>query len=515
MCSALRTLLQYHQSTQALRAQSFAHHSSTVADPNYLCAKKSLLTRLFTCPNRSPLDPSPTSSSSPSHPSPSSSSSSSSPNPSLPFHAHAGNAVRAAIRRSYYDHCPPPPPSIFHCPQRLFRFRLSPGHKRGLGGLVLKRGEDSLARRGREQQAEEEDEEDEPYPLHSNQPLCHLAPYLPTIILQLTHSGRCGEDDAAGEKSSITITTESPLYAHLLSLHSASLASATPHLPPLSLPSFSPPSLSPLLPLTPRIGDVHDEKDNDHIPLPPYLASAGAADAVQSLYEQGSSYVGHCDAWGQQGTGVMVYACGDRYEGGWRDGVYEGYGVMAYEGVGVYRGSWRGGLREGTGEWEGVEGERYEGEWRGGMREGQGREWMGERSVYSGGWVGNERSGSGVAWFDGLEYDGQWKGGVMHGQGRVRYSTGVEWEGRWVDGRPAEWQVSDKMGEGLKGERRHVRLTMGGGAGSAVELLQLLSQVVELQSQLQVKMSKVEALLVTPQFTAVDMHMPQTTTAAA
>ena len=518
MSSALRTLLSYHQTSHALRAhQSLVHHSSTVADPNYIVAKKPLLSRFFTCPTRNSLDSS------------SSSTSTSSSIPSLPFHAHAGNAVRATIRRAYDEQSSshtPPPPSPSHVVPSLFFFRR---RKKGLAGLIIKRGEDALFRRSREQQAEEEDDdEQQPFSLPHCAVDCPLQLFLPTLVLQLQHSGRTL--GTGGDASSISFTSESPFYAHLLALHSARLPFSSSSssssssclssvLPSFSLPSFPTfpffPSLCPFTSAssasspTParHLGDAFDEKNNDHIPLPSHLPSPSSF--PPSLTQAGSTYTGLCDERGQQGVGVMVYACGDRYEGGWKDGVYEGYGVMEYEGVGVYRGVWRGGVREGKGEWEGVEGERYEGEWVAGVREGQGREWVGEAAVYSGGWVGNERSGRGVAWFEGgVEYEGEWRGGVMHGQGRVRSGTGVEWEGSWVKGLPEQWQVSEKMGEGLKVEGEEVRLTTGASEGG-VELLQLLSQVMELQAQLQAKMSKVEQLLVTPKLTAgMDMHQP-------
>ena len=120
-----------------------------------------------------------------------------------------------------------------------------------------------------------------------------------------------------------------------------------------------------------------------------------------------------------------------------------------------------------------------------------------------------------MAWFEGVEYEGEWEGGVMHGRGRISYALGEEWEGDWVggrmqlealrrtasaveevDGEAVERMVSHKMGGGLKGEEQLV----GG------ELLTLLSQVVDLQSQLQHKLSRVEALLVTPKVMHVEVQ---------
>ena len=329
MSSAFRTLFHYHQSSSfhyqhALRyGQSHAHHTSTVADPNYIAAKKPLLSRLFTCPC-----PSKSSAKDSSQPSSSSSS------PSLPFQAHAGNAVRSAARRSFHEDGDgeeevrgrsPAVRSVFSG-----RRRGRVGAKGGaLGMLTVINQHKKMACRSRAQQQQAEEDDDDTFSAHVQGFSCSLSPFLPSIVLQLQDVGRSHAPHglpyapfSTASSSSITITHESPLYVHLLSMHAAKRATAAP--PRLASSLLSPSSSC--------ARDLPDEKNNDHIPMP---LSASSPVAV---HEAGASYLGHVGAHGQHGTGVMVYPNGDRYEGGWKDGLHHGYGVMTYQAGGRYAG---------------------------------------------------------------------------------------------------------------------------------------------------------------------------------
>ena len=541
----------YHQLFHRCHHAS-SHSSVSVADPNCLAGKKSLLHRLFTCQAKERATEAQQQSASSS--------------PLLPFYLHAGNAVRVGATRSFHARgsaeeqeygsgaqgaeqrqrssqgCSAG--SVQHRP--LLSLALphrSPGRM-----MLLLRNDDQRSQPRcqsghQEQSAEEDEEEDDDFHQHEHDFAFHPKhgrsfPYLP--MHDLASCDHLDSDDCSrlGTGSRLIITAASPLYQHLLAfcsgITSLSPAAFRPSVS-LSRSLSSPLLLSSDCTRSAFGGDLGEEKNNDHIPLPsaftftssaiPSPLPVPSADEVLTVCELGASYTGRLSADGQEGEGVMLYASGDVYSGAWQAGQHHGYGVMEYraraaEGgeVGRYSGSFVRGERDGQGVYESQDGCRYEGQWKAGQREGQGREWRSGRLLYDGEWKDNERHGFGVAFFAaGGQYQGQWQCGLQHGYGYITFSNGETWQGQWEDGE----RMTGETETGTEGE---VRLQAADGQATAsgraselssllgfskadsvvvssaspAELHELLSQVVTLQSQLQSTLSRVEQLLWTP-----------------
>ncbi|RYF11841.1 MAG: hypothetical protein EOO40_02520, partial [Deltaproteobacteria bacterium] len=174
-------------------------------------------------------------------------------------------------------------------------------------------------------------------------------------------------------------------------------------------------------------------------------------------FENGDTYDGElvrnrADKLVPNGRGVMQYACGDRYEGGWHDGLRHGDGVLTVKRTGrrlsgrfaagalpkqgelrlpgarLYRGALHDGLPHGVGcfEWQ-QQGDMYRGCFENGRRNGQGTlSWADTKESYSGSWTDDEPFGTGDCHYryaKGERYEGGWDNG-RHGDGAMRYPDG-------------------------------------------------------------------------------------------
>ena len=96
----------------------------------------------------------------------------------------------------------------------------------------------------------------------------------------------------------------------------------------------------------------------------------GIADGRGTLFisdgSEHSSYegTGTLSRGKKNGHWTEVWTDGDRYEGGFRDGIEHGRGTLTWADGGRYEGGWRDGKPHGHGTLTEVNGKRYEGEWR-------------------------------------------------------------------------------------------------------------------------------------------------------
>ena len=494
------------------------HHThSAVADPNsVIAAKKCLLSRLFSgCPVKQAKDTAvvqqqqqqqqqqPQSLSSPS--------ASIHDASIVPFHMHAGNTVRASLRPHgvhQWQQCNTP--SVLLRP--MIRFRL---FRCNCPAVFESFRRHAVGCREGQQHAEEE-EAGEAYQAGGFAFRLRMHQLWPSIVIQEFKAGQQPD-----ESNQLVLTSSSPVY-HQIVQSLASLSSTTF----ASLPSLLSPS-SLLTAVCSSAADLpDDEKNNDHIPLPPL------SHTLQTIDECGDCYTGQlCPITSQQhGRGVMQYANGESYAGEWQNGLQHGQGVMCYNG-GRYTGQYVQGERCGMGVWEGEIGDKYEGEWKAGLRSGKGKEWLNDELIYDGEWADNARHGYGVAQSaaGGWRYEGEWVNGVMDGYGSIEYSNGEVWEGQWhagsmhgegmrisstgssqletcQHGSPILSQPQPSSGrqlsEGMGALDALTDTTTGEGAegvpSTRLELLSLLSQVASLQNVLVHKLSRVEELLVQP-----------------
>lgn len=152
------------------------------------------------------------------------------------------------------------------------------------------------------------------------------------------------------------------------------------------------------------------------------------------------------------GTGNLRYSNGDRYEGGFKDGLKHGRGTYNYANGDVYEGEYANDMRHGTGTYSYYNGDIYMGQFVEGKREGQGELLLANGSVEKGLFRNNKfmgetipkkektknlnckqgdcQNGFGVMVFPNNEkYEGDWKNGLMEGQGTFSYADGMIYQG--------------------------------------------------------------------------------------
>lgn len=129
------------------------------------------------------------------------------------------------------------------------------------------------------------------------------------------------------------------------------------------------------------------------------------------------------------GTGRIIWADGNRFEGTLVKGVKEGKGKFTWHNGQRYTGDWSKDAPNGKGTIEYANGFRYQGEVKDGAPHGQGTLWFRDGDVYKGSWVQ----------------------GRSHGQGRYTWANGSYWEGEFKDDKRTEngrMVFADKAAEG-------------------------------------------------------------------
>jgi serine/threonine protein kinase len=116
------------------------------------------------------------------------------------------------------------------------------------------------------------------------------------------------------------------------------------------------------------------------------------------------------------GTGKIVWANGDRFEGTMVNGKKEGKGKFIWHNGQRYNGDWAHDVPNGKGSIVFADGSRYEGDVKDGMPHGQGTTRFKDGDVYRGAWVRGRSSG----------------------QGRYTWANGSYWEGEFRDDKPTE-----------------------------------------------------------------------------
>ena len=138
------------------------------------------------------------------------------------------------------------------------------------------------------------------------------------------------------------------------------------------------------------------------------------------------------------GTGKVVWANGDIFEGTLSKGQPEGQGVFKWASGQRYEGGWMGGQSHGHGSMAYANGNQYTGEWIASKEQGQGRLVFPSGDVYVGAFEAGVFAGQGIyTWKNGQRYEGAWLRDQPNGTGTLKFSTGNFYEGTVVDGVPS------------------------------------------------------------------------------
>ena len=175
-------------------------------------------------------------------------------------------------------------------------------------------------------------------------------------------------------------------------------------------------------------------------------------------FSAGTAYSDECvEGDCKNGQGTMVYSTGQKFSGGFKDGMRHGKGVFLLPGgrklVGVwedneiregtytdsdgttYTGQWQFRERNGQGTMTWPDGRKYVGYFKSGQRHGKGTMVYPDGRTYVGDYKWGERTGSGTMTYpDGRKYIGEFKDGERSGRGTLTLPDGTQRVGEFVNG---------------------------------------------------------------------------------
>jgi len=162
------------------------------------------------------------------------------------------------------------------------------------------------------------------------------------------------------------------------------------------------------------------------------------------VFEDESTYIGDFRSDMRWGSGFYSFAEGSTfmfYDGGWKEDLPHGRGVITYtESHLQVKGLFVRGVVTGAATVVYQSGEKYEGGWRDGMREGCGTFVNFKDEEYEGFWHKDRRHGQGIQVYatgrtageqESARYEGEWHMDVRHGKGMMTYPNGDSYVGQW------------------------------------------------------------------------------------
>ena len=156
-------------------------------------------------------------------------------------------------------------------------------------------------------------------------------------------------------------------------------------------------------------------------------------DAKRVIKFENGVYEGEVGFTGKMhGKGVFSYTNGNRYEGGFKEGVKHGKGVFTWANGDVYEGGFENGLRNGRGVYSCRNGNRYDGEWKDNLKNGRGVFYYKNGDRFEGSYSGSLKNGHGVYYFkNGDVFEGEWLNDMRHGTGVITGAGGKKRKQKW------------------------------------------------------------------------------------
>lgn len=137
------------------------------------------------------------------------------------------------------------------------------------------------------------------------------------------------------------------------------------------------------------------------------------------------------------GSGKVVWANGDQFEGTLDKGKREGTGRFSWSNGQHYDGAWQDDRPNGSGTLRFPGGNQYEGAVVNGQPEGQGRMRYASDDTYAGQFSEGLPHGRGVyTWKNGQRFDGDWQKGAPQGSGNMQFANGNQYQGSIANGLP-------------------------------------------------------------------------------
>ncbi len=152
------------------------------------------------------------------------------------------------------------------------------------------------------------------------------------------------------------------------------------------------------------------------------------------------------------GTGKVLWANGDVFEGTLVTGKRQGHGIFSWSG-GKYTGDWADDRAIGKGVIDYKNGDHYEGEVQDSLAHGMGIMKYASTEVYRGAFANGKAHGHGVyLWSNGQTYEGAWQMDVAQGMGQMRFANGDQYQGEVVAGLPhGAGTMKYALGDAYKG----------------------------------------------------------------
>lgn len=174
---------------------------------------------------------------------------------------------------------------------------------------------------------------------------------------------------------------------------------------------------------------------------PAPAATAPAATMPPEFVAEGTRFIGRfvTDAGGAtySGTGKVIWANGDVYEGAVVNSLRHGQGKFVWASGQRFEGDWVQGVPAGQGRMQFANGNLYEGAFQEGLPTGAGRLQYASGDVYNGELLRGDPHGRGsYEWLGGQRLEGEWRNGQAQGPGKMRFSNGNAYEGPVRDGKP-------------------------------------------------------------------------------
>ena len=134
----------------------------------------------------------------------------------------------------------------------------------------------------------------------------------------------------------------------------------------------------------------------------------------------------------QEEISVVTFPNGDRYEGGFRDGLFDGWGVYYYHNGDRYEGTFSGDMKNGRGTYTYNNGDKFIGEFGNDMRHGRGSMMYMTGDRYIGEFSDDMKNGKGTMIYEtGNKYAGNFMNGLKHGNGVFRFNNGDVYKGEY------------------------------------------------------------------------------------
>jgi len=148
-------------------------------------------------------------------------------------------------------------------------------------------------------------------------------------------------------------------------------------------------------------------------------------------------FVRDTDGLTYSGTGQVIWATGEVFEGRLVKGLRQGKGVVTWANGHRYDGDWVNDQPTGLARVHFTNGNDYEGRVLNGVPQGQGRMRYASGDSFEGQFKAGEPDERGLyVWKNGQSYSGQWQNARPHGQGKLKFANGNQFEGSVVNGTP-------------------------------------------------------------------------------